>query len=205
MSADRGAVVAEVEARVASENLRRHMLATEAIMRALAARLGEDADVWGLVGLAHDMDSEETEDDAARHGTLAAEALRSFGLPDEAVHAVAAHNPETGVVASERIDVALIAADQLSGLVTAAALVRPDKDLAGVKVKSVRERDTARGRSREAWTARPSPAAPNSASSSTTSSLSGSRRCRASPPSSASRRPPVDPQERRAPRVLCRE
>ena len=140
MSADRGAVVAEVEARVASENLRRHMLATEAIMRALAGRLGEDADVWGLVGLAHDMDSEETEHDAARHGTLAAEALRSFGLSDEAVHAVAAHNPETGVVACGRIDVALIAADQLSGLVTAAALVRPDKDLAGVKVKSVRKR-----------------------------------------------------------------
>jgi uncharacterized protein len=140
MSADRGAVVAEVEARVASENLRRHMLATEAIMRALAGRLGEDADVWGLVGLAHDMDSEETEGDAARHGTLAAEALRSFGLPDEALHAVAAHNPETGVVASERIDVALIAADQLSGLITAAALVRPEKDLAGVKVKSVRKR-----------------------------------------------------------------
>ncbi len=140
MSVDRAAVVAEVEARVANENLRRHMLATEAIMRALAVRLGEDADVWGLVGLAHDMDSEETEDDAARHGTLAAEALRSFGLPDEAVHAVAAHNPETGVVASGRIDVALIAADQLSGLVTAAALVRPEKDLAGVKVKSVRKR-----------------------------------------------------------------
>jgi putative nucleotidyltransferase with HDIG domain len=140
MSADRGAVVAEVEARVASVNLRRHMLATEAIMRALAGRLGEDADVWGLVGLVHDMDSEETEGDAARHGTLAAEALRSFGLPDEAVHAVAAHNPETGVVASERIDVALIAADQLSGLITAAALVRPEKDLAGVKVKSVRKR-----------------------------------------------------------------
>ena len=140
MSAAREAVVAEVEARVESENLRRHMLATEAIMRALAARLGQDVDVWGLVGLAHDMDSEETEDDAARHGTLAAEALRSFGLPDEAVHAVAAHNPQTGVVASERLDVALIAADQLSGLVTAAALVRPDKDLAGVKVKSVRKR-----------------------------------------------------------------
>jgi putative nucleotidyltransferase with HDIG domain len=140
MSVDRAAVAAAVEARVANENLRRHMLATEAIMRALAGRLGEDADVWGLVGLAHDMDSEETEDAAARHGTLAAEALRSFGLPAEAAHAVAAHNPETGVVASERIDVALIAADQLSGLVTAAALVRPEKDLAGVKVKSVRKR-----------------------------------------------------------------
>jgi hypothetical protein len=140
MSADRAAVVAEVEARVANETLRRHMLATEAIMRALAERLGEDPDVWGLAGLAHDLDAEETQDDATRHGAVAAQALRDLGLPDEATHAVAAHNPETGVVAAERIDVALIAADQLSGLVTAAALVRPDKDLAGVKVKSVRKR-----------------------------------------------------------------
>ena len=77
MSADRAAVVAVVETRVASENLRRHMLATEAIMRALAERLGEDQDVWGLVGLAHDLDSEETEDDFALHGALAADALRS--------------------------------------------------------------------------------------------------------------------------------
>jgi putative nucleotidyltransferase with HDIG domain len=137
---DRAPVLAEVEARVANENLRRHMLATEAIMRALAARLGEDPDVWGLAGLGHDLDVEETEGDFSRHGTVAAEALRDLGLPDEAVHAVAAHNPDTGIEATERIDVALIAADQLSGLITAATLVRPDKDLAGVKVKSVRKR-----------------------------------------------------------------
>ena len=140
MTPDRAAVVAEVEARVANENLRRHMLATEAIMRALAERLDEDPDVWGLVGLGHDLDSEETEGDFARHGAVAAETLRGLGLPDAAVHAVAAHNPDTGVAATERIDVGLIAADQLSGLITAAALVRPDKDLAGVKVKSVRKR-----------------------------------------------------------------
>jgi putative nucleotidyltransferase with HDIG domain len=140
MTLDRGPVLAEVEAHVASENLRRHMLATEAIMRALAGRLGEDPDVWGLTGLGHDLDVEETEDDFTRHGAVAADALRSLGLPDEAVHAVAAHNPDTGVAATERIDVALIAADQLSGLITASALVRPDKDLAGVRLKSVRKR-----------------------------------------------------------------
>jgi hypothetical protein len=133
-------VLAELEARVANENLRRHMLATEAIMRALARRLDQDPDVWGLAGLGHDLDVEETEGDFTRHGAVAAEALRGLGLPDEAVHAVAAHNPDTGVAATEPIDVALIAADQLSGLLTAAALVRPDKDLAGVKLKSVRKR-----------------------------------------------------------------
>jgi putative nucleotidyltransferase with HDIG domain len=140
MTLDRAPVLAELEARVANENLRRHMLATEAIMRALAARLGADADEWGLAGLGHDLDTEETEGDFTRHGRVAADALRALGLPDEAAHAVAAHNPDTGVAATEQIDVALIAADQLSGLITAAALVRPEKDLAGVKLKSVRKR-----------------------------------------------------------------
>jgi uncharacterized protein len=140
MTIDRAAVLAEVEARVANENLRRHMLATEAIMRALAVRFDEDPDVWGLAGLGHDLDSEETEDDFTRHGAVASARLRELGLPEEAAHAVAAHNPDTGVAASGRLDVALVAADQLSGLITAAALVRPDKDLAGVKVKSVRKR-----------------------------------------------------------------
>lgn len=140
MTLDRAPVLAEVQAHVGNENLRRHMLATEAIMRALAARLGADPDVWGLAGLGHDLDAEETEVDVTRHGRVAADALRTLGLPEEAVHAVVAHNPDTGVAATEPIDVALIAADQLSGLITAAALVRPEKDLAGVKLKSVRKR-----------------------------------------------------------------
>jgi hypothetical protein len=140
MTLDRAPVLAAVQAHVANENLRRHMLATEAIMRGLAARLGEDPDAWGLAGLGHDLDAEETEDDFTRHGAVAAETLRGLGLPDDAVHAVAAHNPDTGIAATRRIDVGLIAADQLSGLITAAALVRPEKDLAGVKLKSVRKR-----------------------------------------------------------------
>jgi len=154
MSVARADVVAAIEARVANEHLRRHMLATEAIMRALASRLGEDPAIWGLAGLAHDLDSEETESDFSRHGADAAAALESLGAPPEVVHAVAAHNPATGVVGESRMDVALIVADQLSGLITAAALVRPDKDLAGVALKSVRKRYRegafARGVDREA-------------------------------------------------------
>jgi putative nucleotidyltransferase with HDIG domain len=140
MTLDRAAVLAEVESRVANENLRRHMVATEAIMRALAVRLGEDPDVWGLAGLGHDLDTEETEGELTRHGAVAAERLRELGLPEDAVHAVAAHNPDTGVAPEGRLDIALVAADQLSGLITAAALVRPEKDLAGVRPKSVRKR-----------------------------------------------------------------
>jgi uncharacterized protein len=140
MTTERAAVVAEVEARVSNEHLRRHMRATEAIMRALAERLDEDPDIWGLAGLGHDLDAEETSGDVTRHGAVAAAALRDLGLPPEAVHAVAAHNPDTGVVAAGPVDLALAASDQLSGLITAAALVRPEKDLAGVKLKSVRKR-----------------------------------------------------------------
>ncbi len=125
---------------VANENLRRHMLATEAVMRALAVRLDADPDAWGLAGLAHDMDAELTEGDMSRHGALSAETLEAAGAPAEVVHAVAAHNPATGAVPAEPIDIALIAADQVTGLITAATLVRPDKSLAGVQVKSLRKR-----------------------------------------------------------------
>ena len=133
-------VLAIVEARVANENLRRHMLATEAIMRALAGRLGADPELWGLAGLAHDLDCEETGDDFSRQGVVAADTLRDLGAPESVAHAVMAHNPATGVVAESVFDVALLATDQLSGLITAAALVRPEKDLAGVSLKSVRKR-----------------------------------------------------------------
>lgn len=136
----RADVLTALRDRVANENLRRHMLATEAIMRDLAARLGEDEDAWGLAGLAHDLDAEETADHFAGHGLGAAQALRDLGVADEVVHAVAAHNPATGTVAAAPLDVGLIAADQLSGLVTAAALIRPDRSLAEVKPKSVRKR-----------------------------------------------------------------
>jgi len=140
VSLERAQLVALVEERVANGNLRRHMLATESIMRALAQRLGEDADAWGLAGLGHDLDAEQTEDDFTRHGREAGELLAAAGAPDAVVHAVAAHNPATGARVERPIDVALIAADQLSGLITAAVLVRPDKELAGVQVKSLRKR-----------------------------------------------------------------
>ena len=140
MTLTRDAVLALVERRVANVNLQRHMLATEAIMRALAPRLGGDPDEWALAGLGHDLDVEQTEDDFGRHGQIAAELLGSRGAGEAVVHAVAAHNPLTGVVADDPMSVALIAAAQLSGLVTASALVRPDKSLLGVAPKSVRKR-----------------------------------------------------------------
>jgi putative nucleotidyltransferase with HDIG domain len=138
--ATRDVLVGLIDESVANVNLRRHMLATEAVMRALAGRLGHDPDLWGLTGLAHDLDAEETAHDASRHGAQAAERLAGLDLPDDLVHAVAAHNPATGTLAERPIDVALIAADQTTGLITAAALVRPDHALPEVKEKSVRKR-----------------------------------------------------------------
>jgi putative nucleotidyltransferase with HDIG domain len=136
----RDEVLALVHDRIANENLRRHMLATEAVMRAAAARLGGDPDVWGLAGLAHDIDSEATAGDFTRHGAEAAATLRERGLPEAVAHAVAAHNPATGVEAGSPFDIALVACDQVTGLITAATLVRPDRDLAQVKLKSLRKR-----------------------------------------------------------------
>jgi len=138
--ATRDQVAGLIAASVANDNLRRHMLATEAVMRGLAERLGHDPDVWGLAGLAHDLDAEETAGDPARHGARAAERLSELGLPAELAHAVAAHNPETGTTADTPFDVALIAADQTTGLITAATLVRPDHALPLVKLSSVRKR-----------------------------------------------------------------
>ena len=141
MTPSREEIIALMQAQVGNENLRRHMLATEAIMRALALRLGSDEESWALAGLAHDLDVEQTEDDFTRHGREAAALLRERGAPDDVCHAVEAHNEEnTGVKAETLMDIGLIAADQLSGLVTAAALVRPDRSLAGVQVKSLRKR-----------------------------------------------------------------
>ena len=140
MSPSRRVVLDLVEREVANVNLRRHMLATEAIMQTLAPHLDGDPVEWALAGLAHDLDVERTETDFSRHGQIAAEQLRALGVSDAVCHAVAAHNPDTGVVARSPMDVALIAADQLSGLITAAVLVRPDRSLAGVEVKSLRKR-----------------------------------------------------------------
>jgi predicted hydrolase (HD superfamily) len=133
-------VAALVSEHVTNENLRRHMLACEAIMRALAKRLGEDPDEWGLAGLGHDLDVELTADDPSKQGVIAAEKVTALGGSPEVAHAMAAHNDLTGVATESRLDVALVAADQLSGLITAAVLIRPDKSLAQVQLKSLRKR-----------------------------------------------------------------
>lgn len=125
---------------VENENLVKHMLATEAIMRALARRLGGDEEEWGLTGVLHDIDVELTEGDITSHGRLGADLVREMGAGEAIAQAVLCHNETHGVPRETKLDKALFCADPLTGLITAAALVRPDKKLAGVEVRSVKKR-----------------------------------------------------------------
>jgi predicted hydrolase (HD superfamily) len=106
-------------------HLIQHALASEAVLRALAAHFGEDAEVWGLAGLLHDWDYPLTAAQPARHGLLTAERCASL-LPEDALHAIRAHNAErNGCPMENRFDIALSCGETVTGMVIAAALVRP--------------------------------------------------------------------------------
>jgi putative nucleotidyltransferase with HDIG domain len=129
-----------LEQNVSQINLRRHCLATAAIMKALALQRGEDADLWEITGLLHDLDFERTESDPARHGLDTIEKLRGL-LPEEALHAIASHNSENNGVARETtFDQLLTAAECVTGLIAATALVYPDRKIAQVEPSSVMKR-----------------------------------------------------------------
>jgi putative nucleotidyltransferase with HDIG domain len=123
-------------------NLRRHMLSVEAAMRAYACRFGEDEDVWGLVGLVHDFDYEQYPDVAVDgHPNAGAPILCERGYDETVVRAVLSHATEvTSVERQTRMEHTLYAVDELTGLITAVALVRPSKDIRDVKVKSVKKK-----------------------------------------------------------------
>ena len=125
---------------VQAVGLRRHMLAVEVAMRFYAERLGEDVESWGLAGLLHDFDW-EIHPTLETHPADGAPVLRARGLDEGIVQAILAHNTEgTGVERSRPIDFALLACDEVTGLVLAAALVRPSKDLREVELKSLQKR-----------------------------------------------------------------
>lgn len=125
---------------VEAQGLRRHMLAVEAAMRWYAARLGEDAEAWGLAGLLHDFDW-EIHPTLEQHPRDGAPILRQHGAGDNVVRAILSHNTEgTGVERERPIDFALLACDEVTGLIIAAALVRPSKDVREVELKSIKKR-----------------------------------------------------------------
>jgi putative nucleotidyltransferase with HDIG domain len=120
---------------VASESLRRHMYSVEAACRAYARRFGEDEELFGAAGLLHDFDYEEHPDE---HPLYGARILRERGYPEELVHAVLAHyTARTGVQPETLLDRTLWACDEITGLVTAAALVRPSRSIMDLEAKSV--------------------------------------------------------------------
>lgn len=120
-------------------HLVQHALASEAVMRALARHLGEDEEVWGLTGLLHDLDYPLTIHLPEQHGLCGAERIGP-GLPEEALHAIRAHNGEcNGVIPLSRLDHALICGESVTGLIVAAALVRP-AGLQGMQSSSLKKK-----------------------------------------------------------------
>jgi putative nucleotidyltransferase with HDIG domain len=151
---DRAEALALMEAHLEADNLRKHCLASEAIMRHLAKRLGHDEEQWGLAGLLHDLDYDQTKDTPERHGVVTAEILREKGVDDEIIQAILAHNAEMlGLERKTTLDLALTCAETMTGMVVATALVYPDKKIKSVKPKSItkrmKEKAFARGARRE--------------------------------------------------------
>jgi putative nucleotidyltransferase with HDIG domain len=130
-----------LERYIQNVRMRNHCYAAEAVMRALAAKLGRDVDQWGLAGLLHDLDVEITNADPAIHGLETARILAEQGVDAEVVEAVKLHNEKaSGIKRSKEFHHALAAGETITGLIVATALVYPDKKLAGVKTQSITKR-----------------------------------------------------------------
>jgi putative nucleotidyltransferase with HDIG domain len=128
-----------------SESLRRHMLSVEAAMRAYARKYGENVERWGMAGLLHDFDYEQhpnpnAEADPNEHPLFGARILEEQGYPEDVIYAIKTHAGYLDLPRTGTMDKALFAVDELTGLITAAALVRPDKSLHHLESKSVRKK-----------------------------------------------------------------
>jgi len=122
-----------------SESLRKHALAVEACMRAYAMKFGQDAELWGVVGLIHDFDYEKFPS-AQEHPYKGNQILKERGYSDEIRRAIMSHADYTGVSRETPMEKALFAVDELAGFITACALVKPGKSLAEVEAQSVRKK-----------------------------------------------------------------
>lgn len=122
---------------IKNKNLIRHGVAVEAIMAALARHFSQNEQEWALAGLLHDMDWEETKGQPERHSEVAREILEKTDLPPEVVRAVYVHNYLHNIKPETLLEKALYCVEELSGLITAAALVQPDRKLASVTEESI--------------------------------------------------------------------
>jgi len=140
-----------------SPSLRQHMLAVEAAMRAYAAKLGEDPETWGIVGLLHDFDYEkfpnQEHSPTEGHPAWGVRLLREKGVPEPLCRAILGHGNYTGVPRDSRMAQTLFAVDELCGFLVACALVRPSRSFADLEVSSVKkklkDKGFARGVNRE--------------------------------------------------------
>lgn len=127
-----------LDEKIKTKNLIKHMLATEACMGALAARLGEDVERWRMAGLLHDIDLDTVGKDMSRHGNTSADWLAEKGFPEDVVHAVRAHPGH--VPLETKMDIALLSVDPLTGLIVSAALIHPSKRIASIDTAFVMNR-----------------------------------------------------------------
>ncbi len=143
MDVNRDDALAVMHEYTQNENLRRHMYAVEAAMRAYARRYGEDEDLWGITGLLHDFDYERWPNEERKaddeHPTTGVKILREKGYPEEMLQAILGHAEHTGAPRESLMAKALFAVDELTGFLTACALVRPT-GLSDLKVKSVKKK-----------------------------------------------------------------
>ncbi len=148
---DRTEGLSLLKEKVRNENLRKHMLATEACMRGLARHFQEDGEKWGLCGLLHDLDYDETVKTPEVHGLKTVEWLKEKGIEEDILSAILAHNNHKP--AEKLIEKALCAIDPLTGLIVASALMHPDKKLRSIDKEFVlrrfKEKRFAAGANRE--------------------------------------------------------
>jgi putative nucleotidyltransferase with HDIG domain len=135
------------------KNLVKHCLAVEVCMRALARHFDKDEEKWGLTGLLHDIDYEETKDNPQKHSLVGAEMLEKLNVDKEIVEAVKTHNEIHGITPETKMAKALFSVDPLTGLIVAATLVLPSKKIAELTIDNVlnrfKEKGFARGANRE--------------------------------------------------------
>ena len=124
---------------VKNQGLINHMLCVEAAMRFYANKMGQDVELWGVTGLLHDFDW-EIHPDLEQHPLAGAPILRGRGVPEEIVIAILSHGVETGVPRTTLMQKALIACDEITGLITAVALVRPSRSLYDLEASSVKKK-----------------------------------------------------------------
>lgn len=149
---DRSEALSIVHEYVKNENLIRHMLAVEAAMRFYAKKFNEDQDIWGITGILHDFDW-EIHPTLEEHPLAGKAILREKGVPDEIIRAILSHADHTGIPRVTLMEKALYACDEITGLITAVALVRPSRSLYDLKASSVKkkwkDRSFAAGANRE--------------------------------------------------------